>query len=305
MLTNAQKVRLAVFFILGLAFLVSIGFIVAGQLILNPTVTYYVEFRGTSVAGLSQGTPVRYNGIEVGTVRDVSFAEGSVERVIATISVRRDVPIKEDAKVQLRPVGIAGGQQVAFYGASDAADRLPPETTIQAQQSTLEQVTEPAQDIVQRVSAVVNDLNKVLGPENRQKLEAVLTHAAGILRENRGDIRDIVRNTERIVSQSGAPLAEASADIRAAAKDLAVVTEQLKQTGNTLLDSGQTDRLVRILDTIEQTVEQTQESIGYVETMTRDSETRLMDTLRTLEDTVDYLNNFAIQISEDPSRLVR
>ena len=42
-----------------------------------------------------------------------------------------------------------------------------------------------------------------------------------------------------------------------------------------------------------------------MEDVARDSEERIMDSLRTVDETLQYLNNFAMQISEDPSRLVR
>jgi phospholipid/cholesterol/gamma-HCH transport system substrate-binding protein len=61
---------------------------------------YHIYFTG-SVAGLQEGSPVRYRGIALGTVRDIRIDPKNIARVQVTIEVAANTPIKEDAVAYL------------------------------------------------------------------------------------------------------------------------------------------------------------------------------------------------------------
>lgn len=305
MLNKGQRVRLAVFFIVGLALIGAIVFVVAQQFIFNPTVTYYIRFQGASVGGLEVGSPVSYNGIEVGSVRDISFEAESIERVVVTIAVDREVPIKSNAEAQLQPIGITGRQQIALLGATDEAGRLPAGEYIDARQSAMEQVTEPALSIVQRLDELVSSAGQVLNEDNQESVSRVLSTARDILVENEDELRNIVANVDTLVDQSSSPIQESTEDVRQATEDIAALSRQLRQLTDALASTGMSERIPAMLDNIDRTVEETQQSISYIADVVRDNESDLSSSIETLQETVDYLNNFALQISENPSRLIR
>jgi phospholipid/cholesterol/gamma-HCH transport system substrate-binding protein len=294
-----------VFFVVGVALVGTIVFVIAQQVFLNPTVTYFIRFQGASVGGLEIGSPVSYNGIEVGGVRDISFAEDSVEQVVVTIAVDREVPIKEDAEAQLQPIGITGRQQIALLGATDDAGRLDAGAFIDARQSAVEQVTEPALSIVQRLDELVNSATELLDQQNRDSVSSFLATARDILQDNEEELQSIIANIDTLVDQSSSPIRRSTEDIQSATQDIAVLARQLRELSDAIDQSNMEERIPSMLENIDQTVQETQQSISYIADVVRENESDLTASIETLQETVDYLNNFALQISENPSRLIR
>src|SRR3546814_19808499 len=63
------------------------------------------------VSGLTTGSPVQYNGIGVGTVRDLSLAPDDPRQVIARVRLRSSTPVLEDTEASPVFIGLNG---VAF-----------------------------------------------------------------------------------------------------------------------------------------------------------------------------------------------
>ena len=61
---------------------------------------YRVQFE-SSVSGLLIGSAVLFNGIRVGEVTGISLNPEEPQQVIATISVLKDTPIREDTRVNV------------------------------------------------------------------------------------------------------------------------------------------------------------------------------------------------------------
>src|SRR5690349_291925 len=57
---------------------------------------YRTSFEGP-VTGLGDGTPVRYNGIDVGRVKDLQFDPSDPKRVIVNMQVKPELRIPADS----------------------------------------------------------------------------------------------------------------------------------------------------------------------------------------------------------------
>ena len=294
-----QRIRLGIFLVLGGGVLGVFFCLVAGSELFEARDTYYVEFSGGSVTGLQVGSQVRYNGIVVGAVESINFAEGSVERVVVTLSIREDVPVKADVRARMYPVGITGTRQINLVGGTDAADLLSPGSRIPESQSVLDslsQLGEPAQNIIESIELLLSE-------DNRDNVAAFLENAAGILEDNRGSIARIVRNTDQIIAGNRADFEQTLRDINLAAENLESASLALSQALGG--GEGQQESLSELVDGLNRTVVQAESSLRNIDRMVIESERGLLDSISLLEDTLEYLNNFAMLISEDPSRLVR
>ncbi len=293
-----QRIRLGIFLVLGGAVLITFFLLIAGSELFESRHTYYVEFSAGSVTGLQVGSQVRYNGIVVGAVESIDFAEDSVERIIVTLSIRQDVPVKDDARARMYPVGITGSRQINLVGGTDAADRLSPGSRIPESQSVLDSLTqlgEPAQNIVESIELLLSE-------ENRDNVAAFLENAAGILRDNRGSIARIVRNTDQIIAGNREDFEKTLEDINLAARNLETASLALSRA---LGGQGEADSLAELVAGLNRTVVQAESSLRNIEHMVIESERGLLDSISLLEETLEYLNNFAMLISDNPSRLVR
>ena len=297
--------RVVLFLALGFLAIAAFVALIAGQTAFESRSRYFIDFRDISVNGVEIGSTVRYNGIGVGSVEDVQFGGEALDHVVVHVSIRDDVPLREDVKARLVPVGITGLREIELFGATQDAPPLEPRSHISAEPSTIDRLTEPATNIANELEFVVFRLSELLREENRAQVESALQDIAGILSENRGRIGRIMRNVDGIVAESREPLTQTIADIQTAAETLAATGTELNAAVAQLTDETGGNDLRGLLESLNRTVAQTEDSIRNIESVLVAGEEGLLDSLALLEETLEYLNNFAITISEDPSRLIR
>ncbi len=292
---------------LALGFLAIAGFValIAGQTAFESRSVYFIDFRDISVNGVEIGSTVRYNGIGVGSVEEVEFGGESLDHVVVQVSIRDDVPLREDVKARLVPVGITGLREIELFGATADAAELEPRSSIPAEPSTIDRLTGPATNIANELEFVVVRLSELLREENRAEVESALRDISGILRENRGRISRIMRNVDGFVAETREPLSQTVVEIQTAAETMSATAAQLNVAVAQLTDNTGGNDLRGVLENLNRTVAQTEDSIRNIESVLVAGEDGLLDSLALLEETLEYLNNFAITISEDPSRLIR
>ena len=81
--------------------------------------TFQVVFKG-SVAGLSTGANVSFNGIKVGEVTHLTFSRSDTRQVVADIDVSSEAPIDKNTRARLETQGLTGGAVVALLGGATA-----------------------------------------------------------------------------------------------------------------------------------------------------------------------------------------
>jgi phospholipid/cholesterol/gamma-HCH transport system substrate-binding protein len=105
--TEAQKVRLGIFVIIGtVLFVTAVYFIGQRQNMFEKTFTISTYFQ--NVNGLQKGNNVRYSGIHIGTVKDISMINDSVIKVDMAIEEKIIGHIKTDAIAAIGSDGLVG-----------------------------------------------------------------------------------------------------------------------------------------------------------------------------------------------------
>ncbi|TFG85375.1 MAG: MCE family protein, partial [Hyphomicrobiales bacterium] len=69
---------------------------------------YYIVFDG-SVAGLTSGSSVGFNGIKVGEVQSLALDPADARKVQVLISVHADTPVRENSHANMQSLGLTGG----------------------------------------------------------------------------------------------------------------------------------------------------------------------------------------------------
>ena len=72
---------------------------------------YYIVFE-SSVAGLTTGSSVGFNGIRVGEVQSFALDPEDARKVQVLISVRDDTPVRENSHASIQSMGLTGGSGV-------------------------------------------------------------------------------------------------------------------------------------------------------------------------------------------------
>jgi phospholipid/cholesterol/gamma-HCH transport system substrate-binding protein len=173
-------------FVLGLgAVAIVVGvWLAAGGVPLNRQARYVARFE-ESVSGLSRGAPVKYRGVPVGSVRDISLDPAAPEHVRVVLEVARGTPVSQDTVAVLTYQGLTGIASVELSGGSRSS---PP----------LSRAPGEPYPVVRTA------------PSTMRRLETTVTALLGDLGETASDVQRLV-----------ASLAGRSADIDAAIADAA------------------------------------------------------------------------------------
>jgi phospholipid/cholesterol/gamma-HCH transport system substrate-binding protein len=109
--TNSQKLRLGVFVLIGtILFIVGVYLIGQRQNMFKKIFTISAFFQ--NVNGLQKGNNVRYSGIEIGTVRDITMINDSTIKIDMNIDEKIITHIKKDAIATIGSDGLVGNMIV-------------------------------------------------------------------------------------------------------------------------------------------------------------------------------------------------
>lgn len=290
MVSKAQKIRLGIFVITACVLLFALIALIVGKSLLNKQDTYYIAYKNVSVAGLNVGGAVQYHGIRIGRVEDLSIDPKDVSTVIVTLSVKQGTPIKTDVTAVLAAVGITGLKKVELIGGDIRAKNLKPGYYITAGKSTLDKITGKAEVIAEKVEAILNNLAKMTGGENKQNIEQVidetrksLNNLNGILVENRSNFNNSMQNIS-IISNEFVLLM----------KNIREKSDQIDMT-----------QINATINNIDGTVKELNKSVKNINYTFGESREDIIYSIQLLKETMQNINEFSRLIAEDPSNIFK
>jgi phospholipid/cholesterol/gamma-HCH transport system substrate-binding protein len=192
--------------------------------------TYKIIFTG-SVSGLTRGSSVLFNGLNVGNVNSIDFLEKDPSKVVAQIDIAGRTPVKTNTKARLESQGLTGVAVVALTGGAENAPPLEPgpdgaAPIIYADRSDLQNLLEN----VERLAAKADD---------------VLEKADKLIDANSASITDTLKNADTFSKA----LADNSSGVGAALKGVADLGPKIGPLANKLeVLSGDVDDLVKAVD---------------------------------------------------------
>jgi len=187
------------------------------------------------VTGLTEGSGVRYNGINVGTIESLSLAPQDPRQVIAIVRLQEDAPVKTDTTAKLSQDGLTGPPFIQLTGGSPNApalvarngDELP---VIRTEPSALQNIADTANRLVSR-------LDKVLSEENIARINntlASIESMTGAIGGQDEDLRALVVNAREASEQLKTTLATTNGAIerldRELVRELPGIVDKLDRT---------------------------------------------------------------------------
>jgi|SRR5208283_4838066 len=130
-------------------------------------VLYRVHF-AESVNGLAVGDSVKFQGVDVGTVKAVSLDPTDPRLVLVDIGVHKDVPVKTDTKATLKLKGLTGVVYIELEGGSPNAPALLASARegqipeIASEKSTLAAVLDQLPQLLAKFGSIENQVKKVV-----------------------------------------------------------------------------------------------------------------------------------------------
>ncbi|MBI5721183.1 MAG: MCE family protein [Burkholderiales bacterium] len=155
-------------FVIGLALATALFFVWLAGAGHRNDVIYRIHFV-ESVSGLSLGDSVKYHGVDVGTVEAMALDAADPRRVRVDVKLRGEAPVKINTRASLHLKGLTGIVFIELHGGTPGAPALRAGTPsgqvpeIVAEKSTLSSVLDQLPEVIERLSALEERADKVLG----------------------------------------------------------------------------------------------------------------------------------------------
>src|SRR6266511_505429 len=130
-------------------------------------VLYRIHFT-ESVSGLAIGDPVKFHGVDIGSVKAMTLDPADPRKVQVDVRLRKEAPVKTDTKASLKLKGITGVVFVELNGGAPNAQTLLAATPegqipeIAAEKSTLTTVMDQLPKVIEKFSAIEEQTKKVV-----------------------------------------------------------------------------------------------------------------------------------------------
>lgn len=228
------------------------------------------------VAGITNGTPVRYNGVDVGYVTNVDFDTSDPRRATALLELRPDLVVRKDFVAHVDNEGLAGESYIEIDGGSsreplkrEGGDRYP---IIRSGVSPFNRIKTETPEVLHSFKQMADRATDLLNEQNQMKIAEILRNlstasdrlnqvllstdqAARAISDTAkkigtmGDkIGDAATQSKDQIKQSGAQINQAFSDADAAAKGIDKLSKDVDHVVNSseaqLTDGlGQLDQL--------------------------------------------------------------
>ncbi len=302
-----------------LLLLTLIGYFTARRLF-EKTDEYYVAYQDVSVSGLEAGSPVKYMGINVGSIAEIIIDPEDVNRIIVRLSLKEGTPVKADASADIVAMGITGLKTIEIKGGSNEADFLEQGQYIAQGTSLVDDISGQAEVIAYKVEEVINNLLVFTQPEKLDKFSQTVDNVSelttnlnssvdlmnDVLVENRQDLRQTVTQANSIakrLDQSSVELLSVSQGVNDIMQGdtLAEILGNLRGISVTLRETNLND----LIENLAEMVIQTQELLVKLDMDMDESTKDLGDNLELLKHTLENIEETSRQINRDPSVLIR
>lgn len=270
---------------------------------------YTVEFNGV-VRGLSRGSEVRLNGLNVGEVTRLSFDQSDPNLVFVTVQLIDNSPVFEDGYAQLEPLGLTGLNYLQINPGTPSLDRMKPlQQNLPGRTDQFSTLIEGGESIIDETALAIRKVNILMNEETIEDLQDILANLNNLTAnfEDADVDTQLIANALNAWTQAGEDTSEAALSVKASAAEF---------------DKLLTERVAPAFDAATLTLERSIETMNEIEILAQNGsltaeELRLaVDRLSSrgfadLEDTTDAmrelmitLNNIAEQLERSPAQFL-
>lgn len=209
---------------------------------------YEIYFNG-SVSGLSEGSPVRYLGVDVGRVVRMNLDTRTPDRVQVIVDIDKKAPISDQTLATLSLQGVTGLLYIDLerdQGDKPVMARVPSQRypVIRSVQSDFDLLIASIPELFGQASALAEKVGRVFTEENMaavtrtvQNVSAASEEMPATMRELRQLVADL-RRTSHEIETAAAGVADvtqtAGPDIKVALERVRAVAENLAETSSQL-----------------------------------------------------------------------
>ena len=272
---------------------------------------FYLAIVQESVAGLNLNAPVKYNGVDVGKVKNIQLDPENPERVKLIFAIERGTPVKVDTIAVLKTQGLTGIAYVELDGGTKNAapliasgdNQYPIIKTKPSLSTRLENVLTT---VLAKLDSTSSNIDSLLSQENRAAFKSALNDLAAVSKTfaARKDLIDAsivnVARTTNNTAQATKELSPILAKVGPLIDALTVTTSHIKQSALAIEKAGNEAAVAS--NSAGKTVELAGANFERFSTETLPEVQRLLGELNELSASLKRLSE---QTERDPASLLR
>lgn len=173
-------------------------------------VDLYLAIEEESVSGLNVNAPVKFNGVEVGSVREIDLDPADPDRVRLLFAIRQGTPVKADTVAMLKTQGLTGIAYVELAGGTPGSPPLVAAAgatypVIRTKPSLSARLENVLSTVLVKLDATTTRIDALLSLQNQQALSSTLADIAALahtLAARRGSMDATLLSAARTFDQT-------------------------------------------------------------------------------------------------------
>lgn len=162
------------------------------------TYNYFLTFANEAVDGLTEKSPVKFNGVDVGYVDNITINPHNPQEIRLVLKIETTTPVNQSTVATIKSQGITGFTYVALHASEKEAPPLRksnklPYPVIRYSASIFMQLDKIAQNLSQNFSKASDSLSEFFGEENQKSISKLLSNLAKLsdsLEKNSAKVSD-------------------------------------------------------------------------------------------------------------------
>lgn len=314
MAQRGEEVKLGALVVVAIVlFLTALVFVGGVNLLGKKQVTYtsYFKFAG----GLEPGTFVRFGGLKVGAVDAAEIDPQDSTRIRVKLRVAAGTPVRTNSRARISTLGFLGENYVEISPGTRDAARLEPGSEIPALEivqlaevfNNVNNITVNANKLVNDIDErfltladnthqLINNLNRLVGAENRQRLESALVNTDALLAETRPHLKTTLTQLDAASAKLGPTLDNANTTITQA--------KTLTGNMNSVVEENRQEIRQALLD-LRAALTEAQCLMGNMQEALASNRANLDEALENIRASSQNLKQFTDTIKQQPFSLIR
>lgn len=259
--------------------------------------SYYTVYLSESVAGLSEKSLVKYNGVPVGFVQKIELNTNDPRQVGLTLSIESNIPITTSTTATLISQGITGVTYVGLTASSSELTPLKkmpgePYPVIPAKPSLFNQLDSIIKDVSENVNKVSVEVQKIFNDQNATYIKETL--------DNIDQVTHVIAANSKKINSSIDSTDVLLANLARLSKDFPGMLHELK-TGVRKFNTLATD-MSAASKNVSTAMVAGKNTVHQISNQTIPSATILLNHLNTISANLEKVTN---EMRQNPSVLIR
>ncbi|WP_295700314.1 MlaD family protein [Helicobacter japonicus] len=136
----------------------------------------YYAYSSSEVEGIGTNTPIRYKGISIGRVKDVSFKNIKEGTIQIQMLIDAHLNVRENAKVVISSQGLAGANYLSLIqgDGGELRENAEGRKVIELDKGGFEKIINKASELSDDMSVLLKNVNSTLNEQNIAEVNAIL-----------------------------------------------------------------------------------------------------------------------------------